>query len=78
MLIDVGLVKDDRTLRELAVVPNAKMMVVGSTMGDVMTVQPPSAEEIKKLQTEKPCEWTRETTVVVFQTRRDTIAGHPL
>ncbi len=47
--------KDDKTLRELSVVPNAKMMVVGSTMGDVMTVQPPSAEEIKKLQTEKPC-----------------------
>ncbi|XP_064406813.1 ubiquitin domain-containing protein UBFD1-like [Halichondria panicea] len=49
-----GLVKDDKTLRELAVTANAKMMVVGSTMGDVMTVQPPSAAEIKKLQTEKP------------------------
>ncbi len=48
--------KDDKTLRELAVTANAKMMVVGSTMGDVMTVQPPTAAEIKKLQTEKPCE----------------------
>lgn len=44
----VGLVKDDKTLRELNVTPGAKMMVVGSTLGDVITVQAPSAEELKE------------------------------
>ena len=52
--LSLGLVKDDRTLRELKVTSNAKMMVVGSTMGDVMKVQAPTADEIKKLQAEKP------------------------
>ena len=41
-------------MRELKVTPNAKMMVVGSTIGDVMKVQAPTADEIKKLQAEKP------------------------
>ena len=44
----VGLVKDDKTLRELNVTPGAKMMVVGSTLGDVITVQAPSPEELKE------------------------------
>ena len=35
----VGLVKDDISLRELKVTPGAKMMVIGSTVGDVVTVQ---------------------------------------
>ena len=33
------MVKDDITLREMNVTQGAKMMVVGSTMGDVVTVQ---------------------------------------
>lgn len=52
-----GLVKDDKTLRELNVISSTKMMVVGSTMDDVKTVQPPSADEIKKLQAEKSSEY---------------------
>ena len=44
--------KDDKSLRELKVTPGAKMMVVGSTIDDVMTVQPPSPGELKKLQSE--------------------------
>ncbi len=47
-----GLVKDDKTVRDLKVVPGAKMMVVGSTIHDVITVQPPSADELKQLQTD--------------------------
>lgn len=47
-----GLVKDEKTLRELKVTAGAKMMVVGSTIDDVMTVQPPSAKELKKIQSE--------------------------
>lgn len=47
-LICIGLVKDDKTLRELNVMPGAKMMVVGSTLGDVITVQAPSPEELKE------------------------------
>ena len=47
--ISVGLVKDDKTLRELNVLPGSKMMVVGSTVGDVMTVQPPTAEEMREM-----------------------------
>ena len=42
-----GLVKDDKTLRELHVTSGTKMMVVGSTLGDVITVQPPSPGELK-------------------------------
>jgi len=34
-----GMVKDDVTLREMNVTGGAKMMVIGSTMGDVVTVQ---------------------------------------
>lgn len=45
--ISIGLVKDDKTLRELNVLPGSKMMVVGSTVGDVMTVQAPSPEELR-------------------------------
>ena len=44
----IGLVKDDKTLRQLNVTSGAKMMVVGSTLGDVITVQPPSPEELKE------------------------------
>lgn len=44
----VGLVKDDKTLRELNVTSGAKMMVVGSTIGDVITVQAPSPSELKE------------------------------
>ena len=47
-----GLVKDDKTLRELKVTAGAKMMLVGSTINDVITVQPPSADEVKKLRAE--------------------------
>ena len=47
-----GLVKDEKTLRELKVSTGAKMMVVGSTIDDVMTVQPPSAKELKQIQSE--------------------------
>ena len=44
----IGLVKDDKTLRELHVTSGAKMMVVGSTLGDVITVQAPAPGELKE------------------------------
>lgn len=43
-----GLVKDEKTLRELSVTSGAKMMVVGSTLSDVITVQAPSPGELKE------------------------------
>ena len=46
--LSVGLVKDDKTLRELHVTSGAKMMVVGSTLGDVITVQKPTSGELKE------------------------------
>ena len=52
-----GLVKDDRTLRELKVTSGAKMMVVGSTITDVITVQAPSASDMKALATELSGAW---------------------
>ncbi len=37
--IYVGIVKDEVTLREIRVIKGAKMMVIGSTLGEVVTVQ---------------------------------------
>ena len=37
------MMKDELTLREQKVVEGCKMMVVGSTLNDVMTVMPPLA-----------------------------------
>ena len=39
VIVAIGMVKDDVTLREMKVTQGAKMMVIGSTMGDVVTVQ---------------------------------------
>lgn len=39
----LGLVKDDYSLRDLKVTSGAKMMVIGSTIDDVLTVQAPLA-----------------------------------
>lgn len=41
--LDSGLAKDGSSLRDLNVTTGAKMMVVGSTIDDVITVQAPSA-----------------------------------
>ena len=41
-------------MRELKVIQGAKMMVVGSTIDDVITVQPPSPGELKKLNDTVP------------------------
>ena len=38
----LGLVKDEYSLRDLKIATGAKMMVVGSTIDDVITVQAPS------------------------------------
>ncbi|XP_021928505.1 ubiquitin domain-containing protein UBFD1-like isoform X2 [Zootermopsis nevadensis] len=42
-----GLAKDERTLRELGVVKGAKVMVVGSTLDDVLAVSTPSKQDIQ-------------------------------
>lgn len=42
-----GLLKDDNTLREAKISNGIKMMVVGSTVGDVLTIQPPNLKETK-------------------------------
>ena len=47
-----GLLKDERTLREARVSNGVKMMVVGSTVDDVLTIQPPDPREIKSTKTE--------------------------
>lgn len=46
-----GLIKEDRVLRELGLVKGAKVMVVGSTLNDVLAVSPP---EKQTLVEEKP------------------------
>ena len=48
LIVSVGLVKDDKTLRELHVTSGVKMMVVGSTISDVITVQAPTPGEMKE------------------------------
>lgn len=43
-----GLAKDDKTLRDLGVTKGAKVMVVGSTLTDVLSVTAPTKEELKE------------------------------
>lgn len=47
-----GLLKDDKTLREAKISNGTKMMVVGSTVDDVLTIQPPNPNELKPQKTE--------------------------
>ena len=48
-----GLLKDENTLREAKIANGVKMMVVGSTLDDVLTIQPPSPKELRPKKTER-------------------------
>ena len=48
-----GLLKDEKTLTEAKVSNGIKMMVVGSTVDDVLTIQPPSTKELKTKKVEQ-------------------------
>ena len=48
-----GLLKDDKTLREVKIFNGVKMMVVGSTLDDVLTIQPPNPKELKAQKVEQ-------------------------
>jgi hypothetical protein len=48
MFLFKGLAKDKQTLRELKITKGAKVMVVGSTLSDVLSVTPPTAQEMKE------------------------------
>ena len=39
-----GLARDDKTLRQLGVVSGAKVMVIGSTLNDVLSVAKPDTK----------------------------------
>lgn len=43
----LGMLKDDSTLREIKLTKGGKMMVIGSTIQDVLTVAPPEPETTK-------------------------------
>jgi hypothetical protein len=47
-----GLLRDEKTLREAKIANGVKMMVVGSTVDDVLTIQPPDPKELKAKKTE--------------------------
>ena len=47
-----GLLKDEQTLRESKVSNGVKMMVVGSTLDDVLTIQPPNPKEMRTKKVE--------------------------
>ncbi|CAI8035482.1 Ubiquitin domain-containing protein UBFD1 [Geodia barretti] len=47
-----GLLRDEKTLREAKIANGVKMMVVGSTVDDVLTIQPPDPKELKTKKTE--------------------------
>ena len=42
-----GMLKDDSTLRDIKLTKGAKMMVIGSTIQDVLTVAPPDPDSTK-------------------------------
>lgn len=43
-----GLAKDESTLKDLKVTKGAKIMVVGSTLNDVLSVSKPSPQELQE------------------------------
>ena len=47
LFIVVGLVKDESSLSDLKITSGAKMMVIGSTISDVITVQTPLSSNSK-------------------------------
>ena len=48
MITSLGLIKDDQsTLQQSGICKGAKLMVVGSTLKDVMTVTPPTKDNQK-------------------------------
>jgi hypothetical protein len=51
ILICVGLAKDEMSLRKLGVVKGAKVMVVGSTLSDVLEVaKKPTPQQLKEVE----------------------------
>ena len=49
----VGILKDDLTLKEAKVTGGIKMMIIGSTINDVIAVQAPDPSEMKQSQVEE-------------------------
>ena len=52
-----GMLKDDSTLRDIKLTKGAKMMVIGSTIQDVLTVAPPDPESIKSAASATSKDW---------------------
>lgn len=44
----LGLAKDESTLKDLKVTTGAKVMVVGSTLSDVLSISKPTQKEMKE------------------------------
>lgn len=44
-----GLAKDECTLKDLKVTKGAKVMVVGSTLNDVLSISKPTGKEAKEI-----------------------------
>ena len=44
----LGLAKDESTLKDLKVTTGAKVMVVGSTLNDVLSISKPTQKELKE------------------------------
>lgn len=47
VLLVAGMLKDDSTLRDIKLTKGTKMMVIGSTIQDVLTIAPPLPESTK-------------------------------
>ena len=47
-IIIVGNLKDVSTLKEAKIVPGIKIMIIGSTITDVIAVSPPDPAELKQ------------------------------
>ena len=44
----LGILKDEQTLKEAKVTSGVKLMVVGSTLDDVISVSPPDPSQLKE------------------------------
>ena len=60
--INAGILKDESTLREAKVSSGTRIMLIGSTLRDVMSIQSPSASALK--------ESTKETGLVLLSSLR--------
>ena len=51
--LHTGILKDEQSLSDAKLTPGTKLMIVGSTVNDVIAIQPPDPSELKKIKNDE-------------------------